>query len=228
MGSDEAVKGVIFDLDGTLLNTIGDIAGAIHPILEMKGFPTHPVDDYKGFIGRGLRNGLINSMPKEHGLDSSEIDELLAMLLENYREHPYDHTYPYDGIPMILDWLEQVGLPKAVLSNKDHSITQLIVENTLSGYSFTHVMGLSDRFPRKPDPASAVHIAECMQIAPEEIAFIGDSSVDYDTALAAGMHPIVVSWGFRTYEELVRSIPADFIVEEFEEPYARLRELTGK
>ena len=210
----QAEIGIIFDLDGTLIDTIADIAAAIQPILREKDYPAHRVVSYKRFVGSGLRNTLINALPADHGLSTEEIDQMYTRMLINYRAHPYDAAYPYDGIPRLLHYLDDAAIPKAILSNKVHDITHTIVDHLLGDFSFVSVQGLSDEFPRKPDPSSALSIAQKMGLSPSRIVLIGDSEVDFKTARAAGMYPIVVSWGFSPSEELCKNIPEECIVDD--------------
>ncbi len=206
-------QAVIFDLDGTLLNTIADIAQAIEPVLESRGYEGHPVEDYKDFVGHGLRNSLINALPADHGLSEKEIDLLYAQMMRNYGVNPYENTIAYPGIERLLKLLQEMAIPVAILSNKDHELTKRIVANRLGAFSFKKVQGLCDDFPGKPDPGSARFISGLIGIPCERVLFIGDSEVDYQVAVNAQMIPSIVSWGFRSSQELRKTVPYSLICE---------------
>ncbi len=205
------VDGIIFDLDGTLLDTIADIAYAIEPVLASKGFEGHEIETYKEFVGHGLRNSLINALPLSHGLSEDEIEDLYTQMMRNYEASPYEHTSIYSGMDELLTWLQDRKVPVAILSNKDHALTQRIAAHRLEQFEFIQVQGLSVKYPGKPDPESAQAIAELMRCKPERLLFIGDSEVDFQTAVNAGMVPGIVSWGFRSIKELKRYVPESMI-----------------
>lgn len=222
MPDEQTGKAVIFDLDGTLINTIADIAAAIHPILVRNGYPLHETSDYKRFVGSGLRQAMVNAFPADHGRSDEEIDSMYEELMAGYRSSPYACSSLYEGIEGILAALNESGVPNSILSNKEHSLVLTIVEHLLGEFRFTGVMGLSDRYEKKPDPGSALSLCVKMGCRAEDTILIGDSEVDYMTAEAAGMQPIIVSWGFRTKGELLDSIPEHRIVDTPQELEERL------
>lgn len=194
-------KAVIFDLDGTLLNTLGDIGGAANSALAAKGFPSHPIDLYRDFVGEGARRMITYALPAECR-DEATIQSCLAEYLVEYGRGWDVATRPYDGISELLDTLVSRGIRLAVLSNKPEVFTQQCVGKLLSRWTFDIVVGEKEGVPRKPDPEGALLIAAHLGIDPGEILFVGDSAVDMQTAKAAGMFAAGALWGFRSREEL--------------------------
>ncbi len=195
-------KAVIFDLDGTLLNTLTDIAGSANAVLRDHGFDDYSEKFYKNFVGNGVRV----LMQRCSGLDDSDpqVDALVEDFREHYNKNWNNRTQPYDGIPALLDKLKNHGLPLAILSNKPHDFSQHCVEHYFPA-RFSRVHGLIEGRPAKPDPSAALEMAGEWGLKPEEIAFVGDTSVDMQTAVNAGMHPIGVLWGFRSRKELEKA-----------------------
>ncbi len=204
--ADKTAKAVIFDLDGTLLDTLQDLADSGNALLAARGFPLHTADDYRTFIGNGMLNLVRDIFPA--GFRPAEGEESEQMLLE-YREaytrHWRNTTTPFPGIAALLDALTAAGVPIGVLSNKAHDFTLKCVETFLPDWPWDVVLGARDGIERKPDPAGAFEAAEILGIAPADCYFIGDSDVDILTARHAGMHPVGVSWGFRPVSELLEA-----------------------
>lgn len=196
-----AYRALISDLDGTLLDTLEDIAGALNTALELLGFPQHPVDAYRHFVGDGRRMLAERSLPPDRR-DDATLSRLLEIMSDDYMKRWMGMTKPYPGIPEMLDTLTAQGIRMAILSNKPHEYTEATVATLLSRWTFEHVVGESIDNPKKPDPSGALRIAAVMHLEPEECVYIGDSGVDMQTAVAAGMHPVGVLWGFRDSEEL--------------------------
>jgi phosphoglycolate phosphatase len=196
------VLGIIFDLDGTLLDTLADIGDSVNAMLNEYHFPGHTKDDYRRFIGNGIRMLVMRALPVE-GRSSEMVDACVRRAREIYWDNWNRKTRPYDGIFGLLDRLEAMGLPKAVLSNKPHDFTVRYVESYFDGYRFDPVMGQSERFPVKPDPAAALDIAGQLDLPPARLLFVGDSTVDIQTATAAGMQPVGVAWGFKGARDLM-------------------------
>ena len=195
-------KGIIFDLDGTLADTLADIAYSMNRVLLERGYPVHPVKDYKYLIGRGLENLVTSSLPLEYRLPSI-ITGCLASLLEDYRDNCLVYTHLYPGIESLLVCLQDKGLKLAVFSNKADDLTQYIVQSLMPGIRFSKVVGARPDYPKKPDPSGARLISEYLEIAPDQMVYLGDSDVDMLTARGAGMLAVGVLWGFRTKEELL-------------------------
>ena len=197
-------KAVLFDLDGTLLDTIDDIGDALNRVLEQNGFPTHKMDAYSRFVGDGATNLIIRALPEDKRIDAI-IRPCLDTFLEDYGKNWNVKTRPYEGIPELLDVLTTRRLKMAVLSNKPHRYTKKCMDGFLSAWNFDVVFGQRDDVPRKPDPAGALEIAEQLNISPSNFLYLGDTETDVKTSIAAGMFPVGVLWGFRSSEELQES-----------------------
>ncbi len=197
-------KAVIFDLDGTLLNSLEDIAGSVNKILATHCFTTHKTDDYKIFVGSGISELMTRSLPEEER-NPDTIDDYVKEFREEYASNWNVKTKPYAGIAAMLDELVSRKIKIAVLSNKLHAFTKQCVDELLPRWKFNIVMGLQNDIPPKPDPTSALQIAKQLNIKPPHILYVGDSDIDMKTAVAACMHPVGVLWGFRTKEELQKN-----------------------
>ena len=198
------VRAVLFDLDGTLLDTLEDIGRSANETLEELGFPPHPIESYRQFIGDGLPMLFRRALPA--GVDvTAVIDHCVDGFRESYGRSWNVASRPYPGIPELLDGLVTRSLGMAVLSNKPHTFTVQCVNELLPRWPFRVVLGDREGFPRKPDPGEALRIATQLDVAPEQMVYLGDSSIDMTTARRAGMIPIGVAWGFRTVDELQAS-----------------------
>ena len=194
----------LFDLDGTLLNTLNDVAEAMNCSLRELGALPHPVEEYRHLVGQGLELLAYKVLP-ENRRDKATITTCVMGMRREYGRIWARTTKPYAGIAELLRALKEKDIRTAVLSNKADDFAKKIVSHFFHPSRFEMVLGSSDVFPIKPDPASALHIASQMGIPPEACAFIGDSDIDMQTACNAGMFPIGVLWGFRSAEELLRS-----------------------
>ncbi|NOZ08833.1 MAG: HAD family hydrolase [FCB group bacterium] len=196
------VKAIIFDLDGTLLDTIEDIGAAMNAVLSDFGFPPHEIERYKMFVGDGAGELVSRALPEE-----SRTDEIIRsgvnLFVSYYDEFWRNHTHLYPGISGLLETLCQRDIPLAILSNKPHAFALTMVEELLPDQEFDIVRGLQEEIPKKPDPTGAILIAERLRILPEHFCFVGDSGIDMHTAVSAGMFPCGVSWGFRSKQELL-------------------------
>ncbi len=195
-------QAVVFDLDGTLLDSIEDLAGSMNRVLESQGFPVHPVRSYLHFIGDGASMLAQRALPEQER-SVTQIDSLHAAFELDYRKNWNHHTGLYPGIADMLNLLTDRGSKLAVLSNKPHEFTLLNAEHFLSQWHFEAVFGQRREVPKKPDPASVFEIAEQMKIYPQHILFIGDSGVDMRTARSAGCYAVGATWGFRPRKELL-------------------------
>ncbi len=198
-------RGVIFDLDGTLADSLADIGAAMNRTLRAHGFPEHPLDAYRTFVGEGVRKLAERALPA--GTEALR-DAFIAAYQTDYAEHLLDATRLFPGIPEVLDRLAAASVPVAVLSNKPDVPTRRLVEALCARWRFRAVNGERPGVPRKPDPASALELADLLAAPPEEIAFVGDTSVDMLTARAASMRPVGVLWGFRPKEVLASGAEA--------------------
>ena len=194
-------KAILFDLDGTLLDTLKDIADSMNAVLGRHAMKTFPVDDYRLLVGKGLRE-LIKCVLPEDKIREQTIDEFLSAMRIEYAKRWAENSKPYPGIPDLLDELQKISLPMAVLSNKADEFTQIMVRTLLPKWQFQSIRGLKDDVPAKPDPASALQIAHELKIQPGDFIYLGDTGIDMQTANAAGMYAAGALWGFRTAEEL--------------------------
>jgi phosphoglycolate phosphatase len=195
-------EAVIFDLDGTLADTLEDIADATNRVLSGRGYPPHDYQDYRYLIGRGMRNLVAEALPVDERTDGT-IDECLTRLLADYARHCLVKTHLYEGVEDLLAALRDDGAVLAVLSNKVDKLTRRIVEGLTGQRTFRVVMGARPDVPLKPDPGGALLVAARLGVPPEGVAYLGDSGIDMRTAVAAGMQPVGVSWGFRSRGELL-------------------------
>lgn len=194
-------QAVLFDLDGTLLDTLDDLADATNRALRELGFAEHPVEAFKYFIGDGVENLVRRVLPRECG-DAATLSRCGQLMRTHYAQGWAAKTKPYEGVSELLDALTAGGVPMAVLSNKPDEFTKLCVGQLLPRWRFQVVLGAGDRLPKKPDPAAALEIAAQMNLAPAAFLYLGDTNTDMQTAVAAGMFPVGALWGFRTAEEL--------------------------
>ena len=210
---------IIFDLDGTLLNTIDDLADAGNHVCAAHGWPTHTVGQFKRMVGSGIPNLVSRFTPD--GLGEEELAQALAEFSAYYGEHKEDKTAPYPGVPELLDALKGAGVRMAVLSNKAHALAGPVVEHYFPGV-FEYVQGAIPDAPLKPDPTLLHALMEHIGARPESTLFVGDSDVDVLTGKNGGLTVCGVLWGFRDREEL-ESAGADYIMERPEELLAAVQ-----
>jgi phosphoglycolate phosphatase len=193
-------RAVIFDLDGTLADTLSDIAEAMNRALAAHGLPTLQPDAYRSLVGEGVERLVERSVP----IDRSD---LVAPVLEDlkryYTAHMLDQTTAYPGIPELLDRLTERGLPMAVVSNKPEPATCAMVDQMFDRWHFEAVVGGTEGVPLKPDPTAVLKIASALGVEPSTCVYLGDTMTDMQTAVAAGMYPVGVLWGFRDRDELL-------------------------
>ncbi|MCD4829752.1 MAG: HAD family hydrolase [Candidatus Cloacimonetes bacterium] len=196
--------GVIFDLDGTLLDTLSDIAACMNRVLQANGLPTYSLDEYRYLVGSGLREMIAGAVP-ENRRDPSLVQALVDGFGHEYNAHWADTSRPYEGIVKLLAELHEAGMLLAVLSNKPDAFTQAMVKQLLPAQLFDLTLGHREPFPLKPAPDSALHILREFGITPERAAFVGDMAIDMHTARNAGIASVGVEWGFRPCEELLEA-----------------------
>ncbi|MBN1256543.1 MAG: HAD family hydrolase [Planctomycetes bacterium] len=194
-------KAVIFDLDGTLLNTLDDLADSANVMLTQLGYPLQNIASFNAFVGDGSRMMISRALP-ESARDEDTITQALALFNNEYKKRYDVKTKPYRGINEMLFALQDKGLPLVVYSNKPHPATVACVEKLLPQEVFTLILGQREGIPVKPDPTAALEIAAQFKLQPQDCLYLGDTNTDMWTAVNAGMFPVGAEWGFRTREEL--------------------------
>lgn len=202
---------VIFDLDGTLLNTLEDLAQAGNHVCEAHGWPTFATDEFRYKVGNGQLKLVERLMPAEYAGNQPLFEQALAEFRAYYGVHKEDHTAPYPGVLDMLDALAAAGVGMAVLSNKDHAATEPLVRRYF-GERFSQVQGRVSEFPPKPAAPVTLHVLEQLGAQSGEALYVGDSNVDVACGHNAGMQTCGVSWGFRGRAEL-EAAGADYVVD---------------
>jgi len=192
---------VLFDLDGTLLDTLEDLADSMNAVLRQLGFPPHPLAPYKYFVGDGVVNLVRRALPEGHR-DAATVAKAVELMRHTYAEHWADRTRPYPGIPELLDALAARGVKMAVLSNKPDDTTRLCVARLLPLWRFDAVVGAGPDIPPKPDLAGVRTIIAQLGVPAGQFIYLGDTNTDMATANAAAMFAVGALWGFRSAEEL--------------------------
>ena len=203
-------KLVIFDLDGTLLNTIADLAAGVNHTLAAHDLPQHTIDEYTLMVGNGMRKLVMRALPGELAADDAFVDGMLAEFLNYYADHIDVHTKPYPGVPELISTLSAQGYRLAVASNKIQAGAEKLIQEFFPGIPFVAVMGNSPLYPLKPDAAVVEYIMDKAGTDRAHTVMIGDSGTDIQTARNAGIPVIAVSWGFRPRHELT---VADFVAD---------------
>lgn len=193
-------KAYIFDLDGTLLDTLLDLANAVNFAMRAKGYPERTVEEVRSFIGNGIKVLIKRSVPEN--TSGKDYAEALEIFIKYYLEHIADYTKPYDGMIEVVKTLRENGCKVAVLSNKAHFAAQAVVKDFFGGI-FDIVVGKMDEFPSKPEPESLFYTMKTLGVTAEESVYIGDSDVDVLTAHNAGLPCIGVTWGNRDEDVLI-------------------------
>lgn len=217
------IKLVIFDLDGTLLDTIGDLSAACDAMLALHGFPRHTQEGYRRMVGNGIRRLVERSLPEDRR-DEQTVERARRSFVEYYVEHIDVFTRPYDGIETVLKELSECGVKMAVVSNKFQRGTERLIGRFFGDTEFVAVFGQREGIPLKPDPCSDFEIMRIAGVGCDETLHVGDSAVDIAAAKAAGVRSVGVSWGFRPREELELG-GADRIIDAPEELIEVLNEL---
>lgn len=195
-------KGIIFDLDGTLVNSLEDIADSMNHILKSYAFPTHELEAYYRFIGNGIRNLVQETLPKEVSKEEELILNCFDLMMEKYRNNCTNKTRPYNGIRELLNELVKRGIKIAIFSNKVDELTKKVVRSLFPNWNFEVIVGVSSEVPRKPNPLGILYISKKMGIQPDEIIYLGDTGSDMQAANNAGSYAVGALWGYRTKEEL--------------------------
>ena len=195
-------RGVIFDLDGTLVNSLEDLSDSMNSVLRDNKFPTHSLAAYREFIGNGLRNLVSRSLP-EGNKNDIVIDRCYKLMLEVYRNNLTKKTKPYEGITELLNELVSRKIKLAVFSNKADEFTKKVVLTLLPDWHFDPIIGLTTEEHKKPNPHCALQICRELGFSNKEILYVGDSGIDMQTANNAVIYAVGALWGFRTEEELI-------------------------
>ena len=219
-------KGIIFDLDGTLIDSLEDIANSMNTLLAGENLPIHTTEAYRDFVGHGIGKLVQRALP-ENMQDEESATQFLGAYMTEYEKQCLNKTHPYEGIRDLLGALQSMNLDLAVFSNKAHPFTEKMVKAIFPDNPFSHVLGAKENMARKPNPAGALMIAENMNLKGEEIIFIGDSEVDIETGKNASMTTIGVTWGFRERKVLENADP-DFMADTPEEIKAIVESLNEK
>lgn len=193
------IKAVLFDLDGTLANSLSDLAASTNHCLEKYGFPLQPEENFKLFAGDGIAKMLSRAMPKDHSEEALEL--VKKDFMEYYSVHYADNTLPYPGLYDLIKELKASGMKLAVVTNKAQEAAEKLVTK-LYGDSFDFIMGLRPDIPAKPDPTAVYLTMEALGVTKQECAFVGDTAMDIAAGVNSGAYPIGVLWGFRQREEL--------------------------
>lgn len=208
-------KLVVFDLDGTLVDSIFDLGNAVNFALEKFNLPLHPMSDYYTFVGNGMEDLVRRSMGEEGGNDELYL-KVRKAFDEHYNAHSNDNTVPYKGISELLKALREKNIKTAVLTNKAHIYVNDILKKAFPNHSFDLYFGQKEGVARKPNPQSFQLLLEELSVEKEDCLYIGDSEVDVKTAKNAGVDLVAVNWGYRN-EETIRNAGAEVIVSTPEE-----------
>jgi phosphoglycolate phosphatase len=195
------LRAAIFDLDGTLLDTLADLGESMNEALGELGLPEHPLSAYRRFVGDGVTKLARRALPPERR-DDETIARCIAGMRRIYGGRWDRKTVPYPGIPTLLERLAERGIALAVLSNKPDDMCRTVIARYFPATEFRAVVGARANVAHKPDPVSALEIARGLALAPREILYVGDTDTDMRTAVAAGMLPVGALWGFRDADEL--------------------------
>lgn len=206
-------KLVLFDLDGTLLDTLDDLSEAVNHALERRGFPLHTRAEYMTMVGHGVRNLVLQALPAEKQADDALVDAALADFKDYYTAHIDVHTHPYPGMQELVYRLDREGVRLAIASNKFQEGTDYLVGRFFPGIPFVAVLGNRPGYPLKPDPEIVGEALRRSGVRPEDAVLVGDSATDMKTAENGGIASIAVSWGYRP----MKGTPGLTVVETAEE-----------
>ena len=204
-------KFIIFDLDGTLADTVVDIGSSVNFVLSQFDLPIHEISDYKQMVGDGFRVLVERVLPQDKSNDDRLFDEIFKLSMRRYEEHVLDETKPFPGMIETLEYLYRKGLKLAVLSNKPDRLSKKIIESLFASVDFVAIWGDNKDRARKPDPSAALELCRIAKANPKQSLFVGDSAVDMQTAKAAGIAAVGALYGYRSREELELA-GADYLI----------------
>ncbi len=209
-------RAVLFDLDGTLLDSLEDLGSSMNAVLVSRGFPFHAIDSYRLFVGDGVETLVMRALPESSRGDPDLVRHCADEMRTEYGKRWNLKTRPYPGIPELLVHLSKAGVTKAALSNKPHEFLEVMLKAFFPGIEFGAILGQRPGFPKKPDPAQALEICRITGVSPDGFLYLGDTNTDMLTARAAGMFPVGALWGFRTGKELLEAGAGRIIRQPFE------------
>jgi len=215
-------KAIVFDLDGTLIDSLEDLIDSCNTVMEQHGFPTYSYENGKRLIGRGLRNLTRDAMPEQYRGDDAFVDELTDSLRVVYGQNYTRKTKPYQGIMAVLDYLQAKHIPFGVCTNKPDKMAKALVTFLFGAYDFVEVVGFISDEQRKPNPTATLALAQKMGVQPEDCLYVGDSLVDYQTGTNAGMLPVLCRWGFES-PEVMKKLEDALWIDQPEQIIAALR-----
>jgi len=204
------INAVLFDMDGTLLDTLADLANSMNKALSEMNYSKHPLESYKKFVGDGIEK-LVERVVPEKDKKQKTINKLLARFRKLYSEHWADETKLYSGISALLNSLDAFGIQCGIVTNKPHDFAMEMYDYFLSKWKFTKVLGATNKYAKKPAPDMLIEVCKAMEVEPEHTLFLGDSDIDIFAAKRTGMVSVGAAWGFRGKHELKKS-KADFII----------------
>lgn len=221
---DFMIKAVLFDLDGTLVNSLDDLANSVNFVLEEFGFPTHNSEEFKFFVGDGIPKMIERALPPE-SRDNNTQKKAIEKFFERYSRHCSDLSTAYSGVKELVCALKEKGIKVAVITNKAQELAEKVIFDVY-GNMFDIIFGKRDGIPSKPDPTSTLMVMEKLGVNPCECIFFGDSGVDVKTGVSAGAFSVGVLWGYRSAKEL-KDNGAKFIITKPEELFEIIEELNG-
>lgn len=222
------IKAAIFDLDGTIIDTLDDLAKTGNYVLKQNGYPVHDEEKYRFFVGSGIKNLCIRMLPDEDKNDEALVSRIFDEFNEYYGKHYMDHTKAYNGIESMLKKLVNMNIKVGVLTNKGHEFTVPMLKKVYGDFPFSVILGKTDKFPVKPSKECINYVIDKLNVSPNECIYSGDSNVDMQTAINGNItERIGVSWGFRPVEEL-KQAGAKYIVNSPDEIINIVKNLNDK